>query len=220
MPQSDTDSTRDTTKRCNGEQVIYHNSHPHHETGKLRGRVGVGDHRGQKPEKKSIINSPPQSASSFFKLKCTIQESGGKLLAGLVGCLLSSDGRAKLSKSEQWVQTRCGHPDLDTEAHTFLAHMLQHFICVLCAQTLQMFSECRQPLSHPERLQRFSIISTFHSRHHCILIRTHCRSMSEHPSGRLDHSPPRTPSVPAVAALQAVFAGEARHGGGTEVRKL
>ena len=46
-----------------------------------------------------------------------------------------------------------------------------------------------------ERLQRFSIIYTFHSHfhhYHCFLVRTHCRSMSEHLSGRLDRSPPRT----------------------------
>ena len=40
-----------TTKQCNTMEsgLFYHSNHPHHQTGSLRGRLGVRDHLGEIP---------------------------------------------------------------------------------------------------------------------------------------------------------------------------
>ena len=133
-------ATGDVTGRArwNGDQIIYHSIQPHHKFGNLRGRVGMGEHLCKNSANKSRIHSPPQSASSFVTQKQTIQESGGKLLAGVEGffCLLTE---AKLSQSERSVdETRT--PDPDAEAHTFFnADAFSICIGVLCAQAPVVF---------------------------------------------------------------------------------
>ena len=73
VPESHSDTTWETTKRRNGEQITYHNSHPHHQIGSLRGGFGVGDHFGKNPHHSQRVpslctNEQSKNAKGNFSL--------------------------------------------------------------------------------------------------------------------------------------------------------